>query len=119
MGRLGGVRRGVRRPPTRCGSRTAARAARLRLEDGYLPLDEHGRPRTGFTDSWWLGLSVMQTLMAREHNAVCDALREEYPHMSEERIHQIARLVVSALIAKIHTVEWTPAILGTRTLDTG
>ena len=93
--------------------------ARLRLEDGYLPFDEHGRPRSGFTDSWWLGLSVMQTLLAREHNAVCDALHAEYPDMSEERIHQIARLIVSALIAKIHTVEWTPAILGTRTLDTG
>ena len=50
--------------------------------------------------------------MAREHNAVCDALRAEYPQLGEDRIYQIARLVVSALIAKIHTVEWTPAILG-------
>ena len=54
--------------------------------------------------------------MAREHNAVCDALRKEYPDSSsEDRIYQIARLVVSALIAKIHTVEWTPAVLATKT----
>ncbi len=32
---------------------------------------------------------------------------------SDERVYQTARLIVSALIAKIHTVEWTPAILGT------
>ena len=48
----------LRDTPTPCGSPT--RPA-LRLEDGYLPVDEHGRPRTGFGDSWWLGLSVMHT----------------------------------------------------------
>ena len=39
--------------------------------------------------------------------------------MSDERVYQTARLIVSALIAKIHTVEWTPAILGTETIDLG
>lgn len=66
-----------------------------------------------------MGLSAMHTLFAREHNAVCDALRATYPSMSEERIYQTARLVVSALIAKIHTVEWTPAILATEAIDIG
>ena len=37
----------------------------------------------------------------------------------DERIYQTARLIVSALIAKIHTVEWTPAILGTEVIDIG
>ncbi|QCX75497.1 Catalase-related peroxidase [Streptomyces sp. YIM 121038] len=93
--------------------------ARLRLEQGHLPIGRHGVPLSGFTDSWWLGLSVMHTLFAREHNAVCDALRGAYPAMSEESVYQTARLVVSALIAKIHTVEWTPAILATEALDIG
>ncbi|MFI8497783.1 peroxidase family protein [Streptomyces sp. NPDC085524] len=93
--------------------------AGLRLEDGYLPNGSSSGPLTGFTDNWWLGLSAMHTLFAREHNAVCDALRREYPHMDEDRIYHTARLVVSALIAKIHTVEWTPAILATKTLDIG
>ncbi|WP_320773511.1 peroxidase family protein [Streptomyces sp. CRN 30] len=94
--------------------------AKLRLEDGgYLPSGrQNGIPLAGFTDNWWMGLSAMQTLFAREHNTVCDALRAEYPAMSEDRVYQTARLVVSALIAKIHTVEWTPAILGTRDLYT-
>ncbi|GAA3052695.1 peroxidase family protein [Streptomyces glomeratus] len=91
--------------------------AGLRLEDGHLPVGPQGIPLTGFQDNWWMGLSAMHTLFAREHNAVCEALRAEYPSMGEERVHQTARLVVSALIAKIHTVEWTPAILATEAID--
>ncbi|MEC4017872.1 peroxidase family protein [Streptomyces sp. H27-D2] len=93
--------------------------AALRLEDGHLPGGLNGIPLTGFNESWWLGLSVMHTLFAREHNSVCEALRQEYPSMGEERIYHTARLVVSALIAKIHTVEWTPAILATEAIDIG
>ncbi|MEV0321810.1 peroxidase family protein [Streptomyces sp. NPDC050658] len=94
--------------------------ADLRLEDGHLPLtQEGGIPLTGFNESWWMGLSAMHTLFAREHNAVCAALRSEYPAMSEDSVYHTARLVVSALIAKIHTVEWTPAILATEALDVG
>ncbi|MPY60005.1 peroxidase family protein [Streptomyces spongiae] len=94
--------------------------AELRLEDGHLPPGgANGVPLTGFNESWWMGLSAMHTLFAREHNAVCHALRAEYPSMSEERIYHTARLVVSALIAKIHTVEWTPAILATEAIDIG
>lgn len=91
----------------------------LRLEDGYLPDDANGRTLTGFSDSWWLGLSMMHTLFAREHNLVCEALKRAYPDWSEERVYQTARLIVSALIAKIHTVEWTPAILATKTIEVG
>ncbi|MGW4869296.1 peroxidase family protein [Streptomyces chartreusis] len=98
--------------------READGRAELRLEDGHLPAGGNGGiPLTGFSDSWWMGLSAMHTLFAREHNAVCSALRAEYPAMGEERIYQTARLVVSALIAKIHTVEWTPAILATEAID--
>ncbi|MCX5381592.1 peroxidase family protein [Streptomyces sp. NBC_00091] len=93
--------------------------AGLRLEGGHLPQGPNGMPVTGFSDNWWLGLSAVHTLFAREHNAVCEALRHEYPYMDEDRVYHTARLVVSALIAKIHTVEWTPAILATKALDIG
>ncbi|MFI1060668.1 peroxidase family protein [Streptomyces spororaveus] len=99
--------------------REAGGGAALRLEDGHLPNGSGGGPLTGFADNWWLGLSAMHTLFAREHNTVCEALRREYPRMDEDRVYHTARLVVSALIAKIHTVEWTPAILATETLDIG
>ncbi|MEU1118548.1 MULTISPECIES: peroxidase family protein [unclassified Streptomyces] len=93
--------------------------AKLRLEEGHLPIGTGGIPLTGFAESWWMGLSALHTLFAREHNAVCDALRHAYPSMSEESVYHTARLVVSALIAKIHTVEWTPAILATEAIDLG
>lgn len=96
----------------------APRCAKLELTpEGYLPLNKKGQEVTGFNQSWWLGLSAMHTLFAREHNAVCDELRHAYCSWSEEQIYQTARLVVSALIAKIHTIEWTPAILATEALD--
>ena len=94
--------------------------AKLRLSaDGYLPLDARGAEMTGFNESWWIGLSGLHTLFAREHNLLCDELRANYRGWSDERVYQTARLIVSALIAKIHTVEWTPAILATKTLDIG
>ncbi|MEU8956841.1 peroxidase family protein [Streptomyces sp. NPDC048518] len=93
--------------------------AKLRLDEGHLPIGTGGIPLTGFAESWWMGLSALHTLFAREHNAVCDALRHAYPSMSEESVYHTARLVVSALIAKIHTVEWTPAILATEAIDLG
>ena len=94
--------------------------AKLRLtSDGYLPDDVSGIGVTGFSQSWWLGLGGLHTLFAREHNLLCDELRSHYHDWNDERVYQTARLIVSALIAKIHTVEWTPAILGTEVIDIG
>jgi len=93
---------------------------KLRLtDDGYLPTDVSGQEITGFNESWWLGLGGLHTLFAREHNVLCDELRAHYKGWSDDRVFQTARLIVSALIAKIHTVEWTPAILATQPIDLG
>jgi hypothetical protein len=70
-----------------------------------------GREITGFTENLWVGLSLLHGLFALEHNAICDMLRRHNPLWDDERLFQQARLVNSALMAKIHTVEWTPAIL--------
>ena len=91
----------------------------LKLKDGYLPIDSEGFETTGFNESWWLGLSLMHTLFAREHNAICRELRSAYATWDDERVYQTARLIVSALIAKIHTVEWTPAILANKAVEEG
>ena len=37
--------------------------------------------------------------------------QREYPDWSDEQLFQKARLINAALLAKIHTVEWTPAII--------
>ena len=85
---------------------------KLFLENERLPMDpDTRRVRTGHRDNWWLGLALLHTLFAREHNAVCERLREEYPSWSGDQIFDKARLIISALTAKIHTVEWTPGIL--------
>ncbi|MBU2670273.1 peroxidase [Actinoplanes bogorensis] len=94
--------------------------AKIRLTpEGYLPVDVAGSEITGFNEAWWLGLSSMHTLFAREHNAMCDELTKRNPDWDEERVYQTARLIVAAMIAKIHTVEWTPAILATKVLERG
>ena len=94
------------------------KGAKIRLTaEGYLPEDVDGMAMTGFNQSWWLGISALQTLFAREHNVLCDELKRNYPLWPEDQIYHTARLIVSALIAKIHTVEWTPAILGTKAID--
>lgn len=86
-------------------------------DDGYLPIDPAtGIERAGFVRNWWLGIAMLHTLFAREHNAICDHLREHYPDWDDERLFQTARLINAAEIAKIHTVEWTPGILANRTI---
>ncbi len=87
---------------------------KLRLESGgRLPKDpETGAELTGFVaDTNWAPLSLLHTLFAREHNAICDALGAAYPDWDDEALFRTARLVNAALLAKIHTVEWTPALL--------
>ena len=56
-------------------------------------------------------MGMLITLFVREHNAVCDRLKADYPHWDDEELFQRARLVVAALLAKIHTAEWTPAVI--------
>jgi hypothetical protein len=93
---------------------------KLRLNDaGNLPLDDKGIERTGFTRNWWIGLTMLHTLFTREHNAICDRLKEAYPDWDDARLFGVARLVNAAVMAKIHSVEWTPAILPNHGLDSG
>jgi hypothetical protein len=77
-----------------------------------LPIDDSGIEITGVSGNWWIGLELMHTLFTLEHNAICDRLRAEYPTWSDQELFDRARLINAALLAKIHTVEWTTAILG-------
>ena len=92
---------------------------KLRLNpDGTLPLDAKGIEETGFKRNWWVGLAMLHTLFVREHNAICDELAASYPDWDDNRLFNVARLVNAAVMAKIHTLEWTPAILPNPALDT-
>jgi hypothetical protein len=61
--------------------------------------------------NFWLGLGLLHVLFALEHNAVCDHLRRSYSSWTDDELYDRARLIIAGLMAKIHTVEWTPAII--------
>ena len=88
---------------------------------GRLP-DDPGLPGvdvTGFMGGWWAGVSVLHHLFAKEHNAICNELMAKYGWNNDEQLFQTARLINAALMAKIHTLEWTPAILAMPVLKIG
>jgi hypothetical protein len=97
-------------------SQSSLRAGRdgkvLVSPSGRLGVDPvTGREITGFTENGWIGLSLLHAVFALEHNAVCDMLKKHNRHWDDQRTFEQARLVISALLAKIHTVEWSTAIL--------
>ena len=86
-------------------------------EHGKLHIDDRGLipdaieshvDLTGVAGNFWVGLALLHSLFMREHNAVCDHLHATHPELSDDELFDKARLVVSALMAKIHTVDWTP-----------
>ncbi|AOY82898.1 peroxidase [Moorena producens JHB] len=82
-------------------------------DDGLLPVNpENGIDIVGFDDNWWIGLSMLHILFVKEHNTICDHLKKQYPDWTDDDLFDHARLINAALLAKIHTVEWTPGILG-------
>lgn len=55
-------------------------------------------------------LAVMHTLWVREHNRICDQLKEKHPNWSDEELYQYARRIVGGLIQHITFDEWLPAM---------
>ncbi|KAL7232499.1 hypothetical protein ACSBR2_010505 [Camellia fascicularis] len=85
-------------------------------KDGLLLHDQDGTALSGDIRNGWAGLFTLQALFILEHNAVCDALKKEYQGMEDAELYRHARLVTSAVIAKIHTIDWTVELLKTDTL---
>ena len=90
------------------------------FENGKLRIDELGLPPAsleatldpaGVLANFWVGLALLHSLFMREHNAICDVLLGHYPQLSDQELYEKARLVNTALMAKIHTIDWTPAII--------
>jgi hypothetical protein len=92
-----------------------------------------GQEATAFPDNWSIGLSLFHNVFAREHNLFVDAFRRQaaatadadsglrrperpdrilrYRDVGDDELFEVARLVIAAEIAKIHTIEWTPQLL--------
>ncbi|MQM23899.1 hypothetical protein Taro_056969 [Colocasia esculenta] len=92
---------------------------KLNIQDNnLLSCDNDGKLASGDVRNSWIGVSLLQALFVKEHNAVCDALKEAYPEFDDEKLYQHAKLVTSAVMAKIHTIDWTVELLKTRTMRT-
>ena len=103
--------------------------------------DWKGQEATGFPDNWNVGLSFFHNVFAREHNLFVDAFRQRatqhpdddsglrdpaapdrvvpYKAVTPDVLFEVARLVVAAEIAKIHTIEWTTQLLYDESLYRG
>lgn len=95
-------------------------------ENNRIPLDpKTGIEMTGFNRNWWIGLSFLHNLFVLEHNRIADMLikthrsKEGGEIWTDDQIFNTARLINAAVMAKIHTVEWTPAILNHPVLKAG
>jgi len=107
-------------PATQASLRAGRDGKVLVSPSGRLGIDPvTGKEITGFTENGWVGLSLLHGLFALEHNAVCDQLKKHNTKWDDERLFQQARLVIAALLAKVHTVEWSTAILPREVLTTG
>jgi hypothetical protein len=93
---------------------------KLRIrDDGLLPIPQEKELDPTQVPGFWLGLALMQIIFIREHNSICDRLRADYPSWSDDDLFERARLINAALIAKIHTVEWSPAVISHQTTKLG
>jgi hypothetical protein len=87
----------------------------LKAIEGFATRDENLAPGCPVSPrglaNLWIGLALFHILFAREHNAICDRLRSAHPSWDDDRLFAKARLINAAVMAKIHTVEWTPAMI--------
>jgi hypothetical protein len=92
-----------------------------------------GQEAAAFPDNWTIGMSFYANLFAREHNLFVEEFRKQakatpgadcglrdplrprqaiaYKDVTPAELFDVARLVVAAEIAKIHTIEWTTQLL--------
>jgi hypothetical protein len=104
----------------------------LQASDPMHP-DWAGQEATGFPDNWSIGMSFYHNVFSREHNVFVDGFRAaaranpggdsglrdpdrpgqviRYADVTDDELFEVARLVVAAEIAKIHTIEWTTQLL--------
>jgi hypothetical protein len=112
----------------------------LQRSDPQNP-DWAGQEAVGFPDNWTIGASFYHNVFAREHNQFVDTFRRHavahpnddsglrdpaapsrpipYRDVTPDELFELARLVVSTEIAKIHTIEWTPQLLYDESLYRG
>jgi hypothetical protein len=84
---------------------------KISLDRPVSPVRSDAAKHPAKEPGFWVGMAMMALLFIQEHNAICDRLRAEHPSWSDDDLFDRARLINAALMAKIHTVEWTTAII--------
>ena len=99
-------------------------AGRLKTGDNdLLPKNVEGLPNAGGTDSSFflagdvrsneqVGLMSIHTLFVREHNYWADRISQQYNLNNDEKIYQLARVIVAAEMQAITYREFLPLLLG-------
>ncbi|KAF6175923.1 hypothetical protein GIB67_003411 [Kingdonia uniflora] len=79
--------------------------------------------RTNYNDSGkqfsMITASWIQFMIHDWINNLEDTCQKEHPNLEDEELYCYARLVTSAVIAKIHTIDWTIELLTMTTLLAG
>jgi hypothetical protein len=110
-------------------------------EDDPIHPTWQGQEAVAFPDNWSVGLSFLHNVFAREHNRFVDEFRRyaernpeadsglrnpadpdrviRYRDVTPDELFEVARMVVAAEIAKIHTIEWTTQLLYDEVLNIG
>mmetsp|Transcript_10143 Transcript_10143/g.15567 ORF Transcript_10143/g.15567 Transcript_10143/m.15567 type:complete len:895 (+) Transcript_10143:59-2743(+) len=88
-------------------------------KDHVLPERKDGTYLLGDNKNSWVGVALLQELFLKEHNWIADKMASAYPDMTDQQLFDAARLVIAALVAKIHTVDWTVELLKTPLLRIG
>ena len=83
---------------------------RLSASGESLARDGQGNVITGFGDNMWTALEWLHVVWIKEHNYIVEQIAREQPSWDDERLFQHGRIVLSAAINKVHTVEWTPTL---------
>ena len=88
-------RQDARRSRTACCPRTSTRASTI--------ADVRG--------THWIGLSSCTRSSRSSTTRSATGSKKEYPTWADDQLYDQARMINGALMAKIHTVDWTPAII--------
>lgn len=89
-----------------------ADGGKLKTPDELIGALGHLVDPAGSAANLWVGPLVLSGLFVLEHNAICDALvKHEGRRWTPDALFHTARLINAALIAKIHLLDWSVAVL--------
>jgi alpha-dioxygenase len=71
---------------------------------------------TGDNKNSWVGVALLQEIFLKEHNSIVEDIALHHPGLSDDELYGVGKNVIAALVAKIHTTDWTVELLKTRCL---